>query len=157
MHLYKKLLLAALLFVTTPSIAVSDERYRPISDKATLEECSACHMAFQSQMLPERSWKKIMSGLSDHFGEDASLDQTTVKHITQYLTDNAADQGWLSGKFLRGIKDGMTPMLITETPYWVREHNEEVPPSAWQNPKVKSKANCTACHPQAKRGNYDDD
>ncbi len=58
---------------------------------------------------------------------------------------------------MRGVRDDWTPLRITEIPYWVREHNEEVPNYAWSDPKVKSKANCVACHPRADMGNYDDD
>ena len=146
---------ALVLWGTTETLA--DERYNPIKDDVVLKECGACHMAFQAQMLPKRSWEKIMEELPDHFGEDASLDKATSERIGKYLVSNAADAGWLSGKFMRGVKDDMTPLRITETPYWVREHGEEVPPSAWSDPKVKTKANCLACHPRAMRGNYDDD
>lgn len=153
----KSYILAASILIASTSLVQADERYRPIQDETVKKECGACHLAFQPQMLPKRSWEKIMTGLSDHFGEDASLDETTAQHIKTYLMDNAADSGWWSGKFLRGVKDDMTPLRITEMPYWVREHNEEVPNWAWSDPKVKSKVNCTACHPRAGRGNYDDD
>ena len=144
-------------FLLMTSIAAADERYAPVQNEMVSKECGACHMAFQPQMLPKRSWEKIMDGLSDHFGEDASLDDKASAEIRSYLVANAADGGWWSGKFMRGVKDHMTPLRITEMPYWVREHNEEVPARAWKDPKVKSKANCIACHPQANRGYYDDD
>ena len=60
------------LFFLTISGANADENYRPIKDAVVLKECGACHMAFQPQMLPKRSWGKIMSELPNHFGEDAS-------------------------------------------------------------------------------------
>jgi len=149
------LILAVLLIAT--SVANADERYKPIKDKIVLEECGACHMAFQPGMLPKRSWEKIMNGLPDHFGEDASLEVATKDHIAAYLKDRAADNGLWGGKFMRGIKKNMTPLRITETPHWLREHKGEVRSSAWTSPKVKSKANCLACHKQANRGFYDDD
>lgn len=145
------------VFLLTTSVAIADERYSPIKDDVVSTECGACHMAFQPQMLPKRSWEKIMAGLQDHFGEDASLDVAMRKRITSYLTANAADSGLWGGKFMRGVKDDMSPLRITETPHWVHEHNEEVSPRAWKDPKVKSKANCLACHPRANRGDYDDD
>jgi len=137
--------------------AQADERYNPVKDKMTIAECGACHMAFQPQMLPSKSWKKIIGGLSDHFGEDASLADKSVAHLMGYHVDNAADSKWWGGKFMRGLSDSSAPLRITETPYWVREHNEEVPQWAWNDPKVKSKANCAACHPRATKGDYDDD
>ncbi len=147
----------ASLLILVPTIMVADERYNPVKNKMVSNECGACHMAFQPQMLPKRSWEKIMSELSDHFGEDASLEESSRKQILSYLQKNAADSGWWGGKFMRGVKDDMIPLRITQTPYWVREHNEEVSPQAWKDPKVKSRANCIACHAGANSGNYDDD
>ena len=135
----------------------ADERYNPVDNKLVIDECGGCHMVFQPQMLPKKSWAKIMDGLSDHFGEDASIDAETARPISTYLQDNAADKGWFGGKFMRGLSDGAAPLRITETPYWVREHNEEVPARAWKDPRVKSKANCLACHKRANSGDYDDD
>ncbi len=149
--------IAAAAFLLTTSMASAEARYGPVSDPVTAKECGACHMAFQPQMLPKRSWVKIMSGLSDHFGEDASLDAGDAKSIQSYLTENAADANWWGGKFMRGVKDTMTPLRITETPYWIREHGREIPARIWKDPRVKSKANCAACHRRAERGNYGDD
>lgn len=156
-HTRKIPILTVLLLLLAPPVAVADERYNPVKDKVVSEECGTCHMAFQPEMLPKRSWKKIMENLSNHFGEDASLDAMTKKHIASYLQDNAADSGWWGGKFMRGIKKHMTPLRITETPHWIREHKGEVRSHVWSSPKVKSKANCIACHPRANRGDYDDD
>lgn len=154
---YKQVAMALTLTSLIGTAAQADERYRPVQDESVKKECGSCHMAFQPQMLPKRSWQKIMGGLENHFGEDASLDEATVQHVRAYLVENAADAGWFSGKMMRGVKDGDTPMRITELPYWVREHNEEVPIWAWSDPNVKSKANCQACHRDADRGYYDDD
>ncbi len=142
----------------TPSVtAQADERYSPVRDAETLKECGDCHMAFQPQMLPARSWEKLMDDLPNHFGEDASLAEDQVARIRNYLTDNAADSSWLGGKFMRGLSKNDTPLRISKTPYWVREHNEEVSNQAWGDPRVKTKANCIACHRAAESGNYDDD
>ena len=140
------------------SAAAADERYSPVRDALVIKECGACHMTFQPQMLPERSWEKIMDGLADHFGEDASLSAEDVKSIRSYLTANAADSRWWGGRFMRGLKEDSLPLRITETPHWLHEHEGDgVHPAAWKDPKVKSKANCMACHPRAAKGDYDDD
>jgi len=136
--------------------AVADERYPPVTDAMTKKECGDCHMAFQPAFLPARSWAKIMDNLSDHFGEDASLPKEKVEHIKAYLMANAADKRWRS-KMMRGVRKNWTPLRITELPYWRHEHEEEVRPSAWKDPRVKSKANCKACHKRADRGIYDDE
>ncbi len=137
--------------------AAADERYRPVDDPQVQEECGACHMAFQPQMLPKRSWERIMDGLTDHFGEDASLSADTAQAIRAYLVANAADSGWFGGRFMRGLDTSAIPLRITETPHWIREHSGEVSPSRWNDPVVQSKANCPACHRRAARGDFDDD
>ena len=146
---------ATVLLVAPP--AQADERYEPVRDPIVVKECGACHMVFQPQMLPKKSWSMMIDGLADHFGEDASLAAKRARHIKTYHLDNAADSSWLGGKFMRGLSDDAAPLRITETPYWIREHNEEVPQHAWTDPKVKSKANCLACHIRADQGDYDDD
>ncbi len=159
-HYYCNLVLpltAAVLFLLATSVASAEPRYGPPRNQVFAKECGACHMAFPPQMLPQRSWVKIMAGLSDHFGEDASLDAGATKKIQSYLTKNAADANWWGGKFMRGVTTAMTPLRITETPYWIRQHSGEIPARVWKDPRVKSKANCAACHRRAERGNYDDD
>jgi len=47
------------------------------------------------------------------------------------------------------------PLRITETRWFVHEH-DEVPARAWKHPKVKSAANCTACHADADKGNFNE-
>jgi len=151
------IMVAATLMVMFGTSAKADERYKPVLDERVVEECGVCHMAFQPQMLPKKSWQKMMANLADHFGEDASLNAKITNSIEKYYVKNAANSGWRGGKFMRGLTDESAPLRITETPYWIREHNHEVPKSAWTNPKVKTKANCVACHRDAGRGNYDDD
>jgi mono/diheme cytochrome c family protein len=130
---------------------------RPVNDKIVQTECSACHMAFPAGMLPVRSWQALMSGLDNHFGENAALDTETARRISDYLTANAADAGGRRSRFLRGVKAGDTPLRITETPWWTREHRGEVRPEAFKDPRIGSKANCIACHRGAAKGNFDDD
>lgn len=130
---------------------------RPVADKTVLKECSACHMAFPPAFLPARSWRALMSGLDEHFGENAALDEATARHITDYLVANAADAGGNNRRVLRGVKASDTPLRITETPWWIREHRGEVRPGAFRDPRVGSKANCVACHRAAAKGYFDDD
>jgi hypothetical protein len=123
------------------------------------KECGACHMVFQPELLPARSWTALMGGLANHFGENAALDADTTRDILGYLQAHAADArgGGHHNHNLRGLSSSETPLRITDTPYWVREHRREIATSAFSNPKVKSKANCVACHAGAEQGYYDDD
>jgi|TARA_B100001971_G_C17820429_1_gene348658 hypothetical protein len=153
----KTYILAAAALVLWSASAGADERYRPVSDERVRRLCGECHMVFQPQMLPKRSWHKLMDGLADHFGEDASLEPGESAHIRGYLVAHAADARWLDGRFMRGIADNVTPLRISETPHWLHEHDKELSPSAYDDPKVKSKANCPARHRRAAEGDYDDD
>ncbi len=143
------------------TMARADEYYRPVSqsDSVTYKECGACHLAYSPEMLPAASWRKIMSNLENHFGEDASLDAESNQHITKFLTQNAADAGWVNNRFMRGLDlSRNVPVRITETPYWKKEHRgEEMREHARGRQPVKSNSDCVACHRAAERGGYDDD
>ena len=148
------LLMAALGF----AVAEGGERVPPVTDPAVKAECGSCHLAFPPRFLPGRSWQKLLDTLSDHFGENASLEEAQRKAILDYLLANAADgpkAGRQGRKFVEGIATTQTPLRITETPRWIREHRE-VRAGRWRDPKVKSKANCVACHPAAEQGLYED-
>lgn len=129
-------------------------------DPLYVEECSACHLAYPAQLLPERSWSAVMSGLDNHFGESAELPENTAKQITDYLRANAADvnPGKRSEKFLRSIPRSNTPLRITETGYFKRKHDEVPKRMVSGNPEVGSFSQCQACHGQAaQRGIFDED
>lgn len=111
-------------------------------------ECSACHMAYPPGLLPASSWQAMMGGLDKHFGTDASLDDATIKEILPFLEANAAREP---------RKASAEPTLrITETAWFKHEH-DEISALTWKNPKIKSAANCAACHTQAEQGNFDED
>jgi hypothetical protein len=142
--------------LAAPALADDDERIPPVTDPATRVECSACHMAFSAALLPARSWTAIMAGLDDHFGENASLSGETAAAIGAWLGANAADAGSRRPRVLRGLSPSETPVRISETPWWVRKH-DEVPARAWADPKIGSRANCVACHRGAESGVFEDD
>ena len=126
-----------------------DEGQRPtVSNAKWKSECGACHVAYPPRMLPAESWRAIMSGLDKHFGSNAGLDAASANEITAFLEKNAdARKHDASGK----------PLLrITETRGFKSEHRE-VAARVWKNPKVKSPANCTACHTQAESGDFNED
>ncbi len=86
-----------------------------------------------------------MSGLDRHFGSDASLEARDTTEIGAFLEKHASK---------RKHESTATPLLrITETRWFKREHRE-VAEGVWNNPKVKSPANCVACHIQAESGDY---
>lgn len=113
-------------------------------------ECGACHVAYPPNLLPAESWRALMSGLDKHFGSDASLDAASAREIGNFLEQNAGSEKFASQMF---VSRGKPQLRITET-RWFRNKHDEVSQRDWDNPKVKSPANCTACHTQAENGDY---
>jgi hypothetical protein len=112
-------------------------------------------MAFQAGFLPAQSWTTMMAGLAEHFGENAELDADTARHITGYLTANAAD----AGRPTRGAPQAIPLLRITETAWWRRKHEKKgrVSPETMTRRGAKLKSDCVACHQDAARGMFDDD
>ncbi|MDN0082563.1 diheme cytochrome c [Crenobacter sp. SG2305] len=111
-------------------------------------ECGSCHMAYPPGLLPGRSWQAIMNGLSNHFGNNASLDKVTEAEIRQFLVYNSADHD--VRPLPATAKPTPTPR-ITETA-WFRRAHSEVPSSVFRRQGVGSAANCMACHHAADKG-----
>jgi hypothetical protein len=158
-NVYTRIVLLLCVAVVMAVSAARGERVTPVTDAVVKQECGSCHMVFPPQFLPQRSWQKLIETLADHFGENASLDEAQRQVVLDYLLANAADSpkaGREGQKFARSIAAGQTPLRITETPRWIKEHRE-VRAERWQSPEVKSKANCLACHKQAEQGIYEDE
>jgi len=136
--------------------AGADDAFPPIANATVKTECSACHMLYQPQMLPKRSWQAIVDGLAKHFGEDASLPPAKATEVLAYLVANAADAGGAGNKFLTGLAPTATPLRIAETPYWLRKHRK-IQPDVWKRASVGGKANCKGCHQGTDKGDYDED
>ncbi len=136
---------------------LSAEQPRLTDDASWREECGACHLAFHPNLLPERSWRALIAGQADHFGSDLALDISTQHSILSFLVNNAAEKRPREAAFKinRSIEASATPLRIGETPYWVDKH-ADIASADWQSPKVKSKANCAACHLDAEAGTFED-
>lgn len=109
--------------------------------KAYDAECGSCHLAFPPNLLPAASWKSLMGGLNDHFGQNATVDAATKQTLEAWLVKNAG--GPLPSPTLR----------ITRTRWWLREH-DEVGPSVYARKAITSPANCGACHTRANEGAF---
>ena len=148
---------AAALVMSASVMADSDRRgpdVRPMTNPLYNSECGSCHFAFQAGFLPARSWKKMMSGLEDHFGDNAELPEDERRAIVNYLVANAADKASerRSRKFMKSIGDS-TPLRITEVRYFRKEH-DEVPQRVLKHEQIGSLSNCMACHTKADTGSY---
>jgi mono/diheme cytochrome c family protein len=108
-------------------------------------ECAACHIAYQPGMLPAPSWKRLMGSLAKHYGTDATLDEASVREISQWLQVNA-------GTYKR-VREEPPQDRITKSAWFIRKH-DEVDPAIWKQAAVKSASNCIACHTQADKGRF---
>jgi hypothetical protein len=106
-------------------------------------ECSSCHVAYPPGLLTAPDWRKLMGGLERHFGTEASLDDKTRREIQAFLERHASRSG------RNASPDGR----ITTTGWFHSEHRE-VPESVWRSGRVKSAAQCDACHAGAADGRY---
>jgi len=123
-------------------------------NQAYVEECGSCHMAYPALLLPQQSWRKIMAGLDDHFGENAELDAQTRGEIEDYLVRESARLAYR--KMFRNLGDA-APLRITGLPYFVHKHDEIPARFVAGNERVKSLSQCNACHRDAERGRFDED
>ncbi|HFC04949.1 MAG TPA: hypothetical protein ENJ55_04520, partial [Rhizobiales bacterium] len=119
-------------------------------------ECGDCHMAYHPSLLPASSWIKLMAGLDDHFGEDASLDAVTVRNITDFLTRYSSEHWDSEAANNLRVVSARDPLRITGAPYWLRRH-KEIAPAVFKQKNIGSKANCAACHSDAASGHFDDE
>ena len=140
----KPLVLTFLLGLALPAFA--DRMPLPANTPASYKaECTSCHMAFQPALLTANDWRKTMNGLKDHFGTDATVDMPKQQEITSFLERNAGDVSKLGS--------AGDPPRITQTARFIRKHRE-IPAKYWKDPRIKSAANCEACHRGAAEGNY---
>lgn len=134
-----------------------DEYLMPVSNPTYADQCGTCHFAYQPELLPAESWRLILDGTEDHFGDTVDLDVDARGEIERYLTSNAANtsSAELPRKIIRSLA-GRTPLRITDIPYIRKEHHE-LPPQFIKQPSVGTWGNCIACHRNAEKGEYDDD
>jgi len=130
----------------------------PVKNQLYRNECASCHFAYPAGLLPARSWQKLMSGLEDHFGDNAELTPEAHAAILTYLVDNAADTSDYkrSRRIMNALSNDETPLRITDTSYIKRKHNELTDREVRNNPEVGSLSNCVACHTQAEKGSFNE-
>jgi hypothetical protein len=144
------ILTATILLSAAPALA-DGHRVQPVTDPLVLKECGACHMAFPPAFLPAQSWNRIVDGLADHFGDDASLPPDKAAAVRTYLAANAGT----ARNYARWVAPGGAPLRITDNPAFLHKHR--FPERVWKDPKVVTKSNCPACHDAAEKGDFDDD
>ena len=122
--------LIAILLIALSSAALADGHKLAVPGNPQWKtECGSCHMAYPPQLLTAENWRQMMKGLDRHFGANATLDAKENAEILAFLE------------------------RISDTAWFQRKHRE-VSNSVWLHAKVKSRANCTACHVTAERGDW---
>jgi hypothetical protein len=129
-------LLCAIAIVALPAAARDNTWQQREDNTAWRSECSACHIAFPPALLSADDWLVIMSELDRHFGTNASLDAKTRQEISAFLEHNAAANRQFGSR-------EETPR-ITGTDWFVRKHQGAI--RLWRKGRVKSLADCAACH-----------
>ncbi|MFV2091272.1 MAG: hypothetical protein ACC642_11485, partial [Pseudomonadales bacterium] len=129
-----------------------------LQDDVYIEECGACHYAYLPGLLPASSWRGIMQGLEDHFGENAELDGETSAHIASYLEQGALQAGKPS-KFSRLLRNmpADPPLRITELPAFINMHYEIPIQLQVKTLKEGFLSPCADCHREAAEGIFDPD
>ena len=142
-------ILSALLFL--PMAAHADKLRLPVDAPPAFQaECASCHLAFPPQLLVADDWKRVMVTLDKHYGDNASLDEKTRRSIEDFLVRNAGGAKVGAGGM---AQPGVDLPRMTKTAGFVRKHREGAR-TDWTHVKVKTPANCTACHTQAVEGSY---
>lgn len=140
----KRLALIALLGCALPAFA--DRMPLPANTPASFKnECGSCHLAYPPALLAAKDWQRTMAGLKDHFGTEATVDAKTGLEIAAFLERNAGNPDKLG--------TAGEPPRITQTTRFVRKHRE-VSAKTWRDPRIKSAANCEACHRGAANGSF---
>lgn len=108
-----------------------------------VDECGSCHAPFPAELLDGATWKALLGDLAKHFDVDAAIDASALSPIAAYLDKNARRKA--------GPRTPAPQLRLTKSP-WFRQTHQDMYSGEW--PKVRTPANCGACHPGAQQGRY---
>ena len=104
-----------------------------------LENCSSCHIPIPAEVLPTKSWEKILKNPTNHYGQSLpKLSGINIRLIWQYLRTNS--------RFL--LIGESTPNYVTNSRYFKALHPQV------DLPKPATNQTCLGCHPGAKELEY---
>ena len=138
---------AGLLGLALTGAAHADSNLSVAPNAKHQQECSSCHVAYPPGLLPAASWQRIMGNLAKHYGTDASLDDATTREITAWLKDHAGTG--------RRVSEEPPQDRISKSNWFVRKH-DEVSASTFKRASIGSAANCSACHANAAKGDFNE-
>lgn len=146
-----RLLILAAAWLSWLPLAAHADKLKTVGEipPAFQAECASCHVAFPPPLLAANDWRRVMANLDKHYGDNAGLDEKTRNSIEEFLVRNAG------AKKVDGGGTAATGDLprLTATGWFKRKHRE-VARATWTDVKVKTPANCAACHTRAAAGSY---
>lgn len=137
----------AIAAVVPTALAFAQQSKPATPETSWRNECGSCHVPYPPNLLPAADWRTLMATLDRHFGDDASLDARVAADIGRFLEAGAGRRGESRSLGLPRITTGR----------WFANEHREVPLRIWASAKVKTRANCGACHPGAAKGDFEDD
>lgn len=140
-----------LLFLACLPLGAFADDLRPLRDAppAFQAKCGSCHIAFPPQLLAADDWRQVMRTLDKHYGDNAGLDEKTRQALEDFLVRHAGK----AAKVGASLTNMGTAPRLTQTAWFQRKHRE-VSSADWRHAKVKTPANCAACHTKAAEGSY---
>ena len=116
-----------------------------------VKECGACHSVHHPSLAPVATWRKLMAGLDDHFGETATLAPEIVAGIEALLAGNAAERFDTAAANRLAAPSRSEPLRITATDGW-RQIHSGIAETVFMTKAVAGRANCGNCHGDALTG-----
>jgi mono/diheme cytochrome c family protein len=122
-------------------------------DRTYAKECGSCHSPHHPSLAPAGTWRKIMAGLDNHFGENATLNPELVKQLTAYLLSNSAETWDTRPANVLRAANPDEPLRITAVKGWKRIHHE-ISDEVFKSKPIGGKLNCSNCHGDAETGRF---
>ena len=116
-------------------------------------ECGACHTPHHPSLAPAATWGRIVKGLDEHFGDNASLAPEIAAEIGSYLATNAAERWDSPAANLLRQPAAAEPLRITATAGW-RHIHRGVAETTFATKAVGGRVNCANCHQDAASGRF---
>ncbi len=130
---------------------------RKVVNGSYIKACGTCHFAYQPELLPARSWGKILDDPGGHPGGTLTIDKSAKMEIKHYLMENSAEKSsWKRSRKILASIGNSTPTKISEIPY-IKEKHRKIKQEIFMQKSISSRGNCSACHKSAEQGIYNDD
>jgi cytochrome b len=116
--------------------------------EAWRSECASCHLAYPPELLPARSWLRMLGEQGRHFGEDLGLSDDTLEALRGAAAQAESGSRWAGVALRASVPAGQAPQRITETAFWQARHHR-VEPGRFKSEAVTGRHDCEACHRDA--------